>query len=210
MEQQPEEFQILVVDDNSNNRELIIEVLGRVKGYKFDFCQASNGLQAVEIAEIEKPQVILLDIEMPHMDGYDVCRKLRANPDLAAVQIIVITAKAEKADKLLAEQLGANQYMIKPYDIMTLRQSVIVAIDAYKKAKSAAPAAADDDSPVTQPMLPKAEAPAASPAPKPAESAPAEPSAPAAPSAPTPAPTPASQPTSDAPSASGTDAPSKS
>ena len=193
MEQQPEEYQILVVDDNSNNRELIIEVLGRVKGYKFDFCQASNGLQAVEIAEIEKPQVILLDIEMPHMDGYDVCRKLRANAELAPTQIIVITAKAEKADTLLAEQLGANQYMIKPYDIMTLRQSVIAAIEAYKQAKPAAsPAAPDNDSPVTQPMLPKAEAA------KPAESAPAP------------------QPTSDAPAASemrpasGTDAPPKS
>src|SRR5688572_25633526 len=112
MEQQPAEHKILVVDDNINNRELIIEVLGRVKGYKFEFCQATNGLQAVEIAEIEKPHVILLDIEMPHMDGFDVCRKIRANADLAAAQIIVITAKTEKADKALAEQLGANQYLV--------------------------------------------------------------------------------------------------
>src|SRR5687768_17924996 len=102
MEQQPEEFKILVVDDNSNNRELIIEGRARVKGYKFDFCQASNGLQAVEIAEIEKPEIVLLDIEMPGMDGYDVCRKIRSNPGLTASQIIVIAAKAEKADKLLA------------------------------------------------------------------------------------------------------------
>lgn len=102
---------ILVVDDTPVN----IDVLSELLRGEFKVKAALNGKKALTIASSEpRPDMILLDIMMPDMDGYEVCRQLKANPLTARIPIIFITAKTEVADEKLGLELGAVDYITKP------------------------------------------------------------------------------------------------
>ncbi len=104
---------ILVVDDEPNIRRILSFLLEQ-RGYRI--LTAANGLEALEIAEAELPDLMLLDLMMPHMDGYEVCRRLRENFATAQIPVIMVTAKGEVSDKVKGLQGGANDYLTKPYD----------------------------------------------------------------------------------------------
>lgn len=101
---------ILIVDDDSNICELLRMYLEKDG---FDTMIASDGEQAVEAADRYKPDLILLDIMMPRLDGWQVCRQVRKNSE---VPIIMLTAKGEVFDKILGLELGADDYISKPFD----------------------------------------------------------------------------------------------
>lgn len=101
---------ILIVDDDENIAELISLYL--VKEC-FDTEIAANGEEALEKFKIYQPQLVLLDIMLPGMDGYDVCREIRKDSD---VPIIMLSAKGEVFDKVLGLKIGADDYMVKPFD----------------------------------------------------------------------------------------------
>ncbi|MDE6761333.1 MAG: response regulator transcription factor [Lachnospiraceae bacterium] len=101
---------ILIVDDDENIAELISLYL--VKEC-FDTEIAANGEEALEKFKTYQPQLVLLDIMLPGMDGYDVCREIRKNSD---VPIIMLSAKGEVFDKVLGLKIGADDYMVKPFD----------------------------------------------------------------------------------------------
>jgi len=111
-------MKILVVDDE--------ELL--VKGIRFnlqiDGCEVitgSNGVEAVELAKIHTPDLIILDVMMPLMDGLTACSKIR---DFSSVPIILLTAKAEDMDKLMGFEHGADDYLTKPFNILELKARV--------------------------------------------------------------------------------------
>ncbi|CAM2986118.1 response regulator transcription factor [Hathewaya histolytica] len=108
---------ILIVDDEEHIQELIKFNLEK-NGYKA-FC-SSNGMEAIEIAKEELPDLILLDLMLPGMDGYDVCKAIRRENTLSTVPIIMITAKSEEFDKILGLELGADDYITKPFSIREL------------------------------------------------------------------------------------------
>jgi two-component system, cell cycle response regulator DivK len=112
-------FKILYVEDNLDNKLLVQKVL-EVKGYNFSW--APNGLKGLEMAQAEKPDVILLDINLPDIDGYEVARRLRNSEDqeLCRVPIIAITANALKGDAEKALAAGCNIYVSKPINIREL------------------------------------------------------------------------------------------
>lgn len=101
---------ILIVDDDENIAELISLYL--VKEC-FDTEIAANGEEALEKFKTYRPQLVLLDIMLPGMDGYDVCREIRKDSD---VPIIMLSAKGEVFDKVLGLKIGADDYMVKPFD----------------------------------------------------------------------------------------------
>ena len=101
---------ILIVDDDENICELLNLYL---KKDGFDTSIAYNGRQAVEHAEKYKPALILLDIMLPELDGWQVCREIRKKSE---VPIIMLTAKGETFDKILGLELGADDYVTKPFD----------------------------------------------------------------------------------------------
>lgn len=101
---------ILIVDDDENIAELISLYL--VKEC-FDTEIAANGEEALEKFKTYQPQLVLLDIMLPGMDGYDVCREIRKDSD---VPIIMLSAKGEVFDKVLGLKIGADDYMVKPFD----------------------------------------------------------------------------------------------
>ena len=102
---------ILVVDDEIESVKLIGLMLQR-RGY--EIVAARSGAQALEKAQAEKPDLIILDVMMPDMDGYEVCRRLRANPGTATLPIIMFTAKTMIDDKVAGFQAGADDYLTKP------------------------------------------------------------------------------------------------
>ncbi len=104
-------YKILVVDDDSNICELMRLYLEK-DGY--DAVVAHNGVTALEKFAVEKPDLILLDVMMPELDGWQVCREIRKKSDCP---IIMITAKSEVFDKVLGLELGADDYVVKPFEM---------------------------------------------------------------------------------------------
>ncbi|MBK1990040.1 diguanylate cyclase [Sphaerospermopsis aphanizomenoides BCCUSP55] len=108
----PEECLILVVDDVKLNLQVIGKILDKV-GYEYTF--ASNGYQALERVKSAHPDLILLDLMMPEMDGLEVCEKIQSNPELAEIPIIFLSASQEQDHLLKAFQKGAVDYVSKPF-----------------------------------------------------------------------------------------------
>ncbi|MFQ8998404.1 response regulator transcription factor [Fournierella massiliensis] len=101
---------ILIVDDDQNICELLRLYLAK-EGY--ETLIAHDGEKALELFEQNKPNMVLLDVMMPRMDGWEVCRRIRAQ---ANTPIIMLTAKGETFDKVLGLELGADDYVVKPFD----------------------------------------------------------------------------------------------
>lgn len=119
---------ILIVDDNASNIKILQE---RLEDY--DLQIATSGEDALMLAPEFKPDLVMLDIMMPGIDGYEVCRRLRSNPDLAATKIIMVTAKALREERLEGYAAGADDYMVKPFD----GQELLAKVRVYLRLKSA-------------------------------------------------------------------------
>ncbi len=100
---------ILIVDDEKNIVDIIKFNLNKES---FDTIEAYDGRSAIEIAEREKPDLILLDVMLPEIDGFTVCRKIR---QVSQVPILMLTAREEEVDKVLGLELGADDYVTKPF-----------------------------------------------------------------------------------------------
>lgn len=104
---------ILIVDDQDDNR-FAIKLALKKEGY--DFLEAENGKQALEIVEKEKPSIILMDAIMPEMDGFEATQALRENSELERTPILMITALSEKEDRIKALESGVSDFITKPFD----------------------------------------------------------------------------------------------
>ena len=124
---------ILVVDDEEHILELIRYNLD-ASGY--EVIEASDGDDAVKKAINEVPDLILLDLMLPGKDGYDVCRELRSNGKTKAVPIIMLTAKSEEIDKILGLELGADDYITKPFIVDELVARVKAHLRREKRRNS--------------------------------------------------------------------------
>ena len=112
--EEKEKRTILIVDDEKPIVDILVYNLEK-EGYST--LEASDGLEAIDIALAEKPDLILLDIMLPKMDGLTVCKKIRANLN---VPILMLTAKDEEIDKILGLELGADDYITKPFSVREL------------------------------------------------------------------------------------------
>jgi signal transduction histidine kinase len=109
---------VLIVDDDSYVC-ATMEALLKHEGHQLIF--ASNGMEGIAKAIEERPDVILLDVMMPEMDGYEVCRRLKADPATAAIPVLLVTALTERKERLRGIEAGANDYLTKPIDAQDLR-----------------------------------------------------------------------------------------
>ena len=108
---------VLVVDDEEHIVELLKFNLTN-SGYKV--LTAENGIEAIEIINKEIPDLILLDLMIPGMDGLDVCKEIKRNKDTAGTSIIMLTARSEELDKIIGLELGADDYVTKPFSVREL------------------------------------------------------------------------------------------
>ena len=103
---------ILVVEDTEDNRQLLRDLLG-MAGY--EMVEAHDGAQGVAMAAEHRPDLILMDIQMPVLDGYEATRRIKADPALAAIPIVAVTSYALSGDEQKARDAGCNDYIAKPY-----------------------------------------------------------------------------------------------
>ena len=104
---------VLTVDDSKTMRDMLAVTL-RTAGY--DVLQAENGQEGLDSIRSLHPGLVLLDVMMPTMNGYDVCKAVRENPEFDDVKIILLTAKGQEADRERGINVGATQYLTKPFD----------------------------------------------------------------------------------------------
>lgn len=104
---------ILVIEDNEQNRVLMRQILTH---HGYDVLEATDGLTGLEMARTHMPALILLDIQMPVMNGFAVIRELRNTPDLRKIKAIAVTSFAMKGDREKALQAGFDEYVTKPID----------------------------------------------------------------------------------------------
>jgi CheY-like chemotaxis protein len=108
---------ILLVEDNEMNRNMLMRRLVR-RGY--DVVTATNGLEALEKAQSEKPDLVLMDLSLPEMDGWEAMRRLRADAHSKSLRIIALTAHAMAEDRRKATDAGCDDFDTKPVDIERL------------------------------------------------------------------------------------------
>ena len=103
---------VLVIEDTADNRRIVRDLLTR-SGY--EVLEAEDGQAGVERAAAEKPDLILMDIQLPLVDGYEATRRIKANPDLAKTPIIAVTSYALSGDEQKAKAAGCDGYLAKPF-----------------------------------------------------------------------------------------------
>lgn len=111
---------ILAVDDNPDNTTIVEELFGD----DYDLRTAGTGKEAMEIALDFQPDIILLDIMLPDIDGYEICRRLREHPSLSDTKIIMVTAKNALEDRIKGYEVGANDFITKPFTEENILESV--------------------------------------------------------------------------------------
>lgn len=109
---------ILVIEDDYDVAEMLLMYFGT---QQYEIFHAEDGLAGIEMARTHFPHVILLDVMLPHIDGYEVCRRLRQVSSTRYIPIIFLTQRDERADKVRGLELGADDYITKPFDVDELR-----------------------------------------------------------------------------------------
>jgi two-component system, OmpR family, alkaline phosphatase synthesis response regulator PhoP len=110
------EPKILVVDDEAHIRLLIEQTLEELEDQGVELLTADNGQDALELIKSEKPKLVFLDVMMPKMNGFDVCRTVKRELNMDDVYIVMLTAKGQEFDRQRGNEVGANVYMTKPFD----------------------------------------------------------------------------------------------
>lgn len=120
---------LLMVDDEP---EILRLVESRLKANGYEVLTALDGLTALEIAKKEKPDLIILDLMLPKMDGYKVCGLLKKDSRYSKIPIILFTARAQEEDKKLGEEVRADAYIVKPFEPIALLETIQKLLDKEK------------------------------------------------------------------------------
>ncbi len=110
---------ILIVDDSPTGIKAVSAVLKQ-----YDTIIATDGKQALEKAHSDKPDLVVLDVIMPNMDGFQACRKMKKSPDLKHIPVILLTSKNQKSDEFWGKKQGADVYLTKPCEDTVLLDAV--------------------------------------------------------------------------------------
>ena len=108
---------ILIADDNENIRDALTYLL-EDEGY--ELLLAKDGADTLRKVREKKPDILFLDIMMPEINGYDVCRTIKNDPDLKSIYVIMLTAKGQVAEQERGKEVGADEYIVKPFSPMEI------------------------------------------------------------------------------------------
>jgi len=112
---------ILIIEDQEDNRTILRDLLSHAG---FEILEAGNGIEGIETATREKPDLILMDIQMPEMDGYEATRRIKAKPVTAGIPVIAVTSYALAGDEQKAKAAGCDAYVTKPFSPRAILQIV--------------------------------------------------------------------------------------
>lgn len=127
---------VLIVEDEPDIRELVVHHLKR-EGYQVS--AAASGEEALRQVQAAPPDLVLLDLMMPAMDGLEVCRRLRQDPATAMLPIVMLTAKGDEIDRVLGLEIGADDYVVKPFSPKELLARVRAVLRRSRPAGGAEP-----------------------------------------------------------------------
>ena len=114
-------IQVIIVDDDRETREMLALTL---ESEGFTVRQAANGLKLISTLHVDHPNVILMDVNMSWIDGFELCRAVRSNSELGSIPIVFISARASDADVSRGLEAGANDYFVKPLDLPRLIERI--------------------------------------------------------------------------------------
>jgi DNA-binding response OmpR family regulator len=117
---------VLLADDDPALRRLIGTTLGTED---FDLLHAADGEEALRMAQEQHPRLVLLDINMPKLDGFDVCRQLKGNPATADIKVVLLTARGTEIDQARGREVGADEYFVKPFSPVQLLNKVYALLE---------------------------------------------------------------------------------
>ena len=126
---------LLLAEDDPDIQKVVRMSL-RVRGVT-DVLVADNGEDCLRLVKERPPDVILLDVMMPRMDGYETCRRLKLDPETRDIPVIFLTAKAQHFEMKRGLDAGALGYLIKPFDPMTLHDEIVAVLDSRAEAAGA-------------------------------------------------------------------------
>jgi len=112
---------VLLADDDPGLRRLIGTTLGNED---FDLLHATDGEEALQLAREQRPELVLLDVNMPKLDGFEVCRHLKSEPETAGIKVVMLTARGADVDRAKGREAGADDYFIKPFSPVQLLNKV--------------------------------------------------------------------------------------
>lgn len=121
---------ILICDDEAHIRRLIEQCLEELEEEGVEIFTAADGEEAIGRIEEDRPDMIILDVMMPKINGFDICEKVKADERLRSAFVMLLTAKGQEYDRLRGEQAGANRYMTKPFDpddLLAIAREVLAA-----------------------------------------------------------------------------------
>lgn len=107
---------ILIVDDEPHIRLLLEQTLDELSSHDVEILTAQNGGEALETIRARRPTLVLLDVMMPVLNGFEVCKKVKSDPELSATFVAILTAKGQELDRATGAEVGADLYMTKPFD----------------------------------------------------------------------------------------------
>jgi two-component system phosphate regulon response regulator PhoB len=112
---------VLLADDDPGLRRLIGTTLGNED---FDLLHATDGEEALQLAREQRPELVLLDVNMPKLDGFEVCRHIKSEPETAGIKVVMLTARGADVDRAKGREAGADDYFIKPFSPVQLLNKV--------------------------------------------------------------------------------------
>jgi DNA-binding response OmpR family regulator len=117
---------VLLADDDPSLLRLISTTLG---SDDFDLLQAGDGQEALELARREHPDLILLDINMPRLDGFEVCQALKSDPEMNSIKVVMLSARGSDKDRARGRECGADDYFVKPFSPIQLLNKVYALLE---------------------------------------------------------------------------------
>jgi len=117
---------VLLVDDDEGLRRLIRTTLGTEH---FELLQAVDGEEALQIARQQHPDLVLLDVNMPKLDGFEVCRHLKTEPETSFIKVVILSARGADTDRARGREVGADDYFIKPFSPIQLLNKIYALLE---------------------------------------------------------------------------------
>jgi CheY-like chemotaxis protein len=119
---------ILIVDDEPNIRTLLLQALEDFQAKGIEMLETGEGGEAWRLIQSERPDLIILDIMMPGLSGYEICERVKSDPELSKSYVLILTAKGRAADRQRSFEVGADEFILKPFDTVYLIQRVADAL----------------------------------------------------------------------------------
>ncbi len=119
---------VLIVDDEQHIRLLIEQALEELEDEGVQLYTAADGVEALEVVRVHRPEMVFLDVMMPRLNGYETCRAIRTDLGLTETTVIMLTAKGQAYDREHGLEVGANEYLTKPFDPDDLLRRARVAL----------------------------------------------------------------------------------